>query len=71
MATVKIGNEMASAFLKATGIPEKYILGVQLHMGRDEIAHISVTRALNAEDLARLAKELECLASAQGGGSGG
>ena len=63
---MKMGMDMAKAFLAATGIPEKMVIGVELHMEQDEIAHITVSRALDSDALSKLSKELQALAEQQG-----
>jgi hypothetical protein len=61
MGPIATGNEVALAMLKAVGVDSRGVLKVQLNTERGEVASLTIVRALDAEDMARLSKQLEAL----------
>lgn len=61
MAKSSSGRDVALALLRAVGIDSRLVVDVQLTTKLGELTSVTIVRALDAEDVARLAKELEAI----------
>lgn len=59
MAVVQTGNELGTAILKALGIEAKMVLGISISMEPDQLATVTITRALESDEAGELVTALE------------